>query len=479
MAVADLREFLDQAERHGRLRRMSGPVDRLREPGCLVKWMFQGLPMSERFGLRFDNVTGSPFPLVTGALGASVDTYALALGVAPENINEYWVKALLAPREPVTVPAAPCQEVVLTGPDVDLGLLPIPVWTPGRDAGPYLTTCVVNRDADTSVQNMGVYRTQVTGPRSVVVNLAPGRQGRACVETWWTRGLPAPIAWVIGAEPVVYLAAVANLPAGVDEVAVAGGLKGTAIERVKALTSDLLVPARAEIVIEGELWPGEEALEGPFGESAGYMSEVAARPEARITAITHRRDAIYYGLASQMPPSESTTLQSLSNAGLILKTLRHDHGESTVRDCWIDLMFGGGAAHIVVSMRPARPGHARALGCLVARTTPLKRVTVVDEDIDIRDRTDLDWVMSSHFDPARDTEILGGFPAAMDHAVTPDAVGRRLGSKLVIDATRSLETGPFSLPPADSMQRALAAWRAAKWPEFEPPLRLKRRLGLK
>jgi UbiD family decarboxylase len=476
MAIPTLRDFLDRAEQRGLLRRMARPVDRAWEPGCLVKWVFQGLPMERRFGLRFDRVAGSAFPLVTGALGASVESYALALGVAPADINEHWVRALQSPRDPVTVTSAPCQEVVRTGAEVDLGLLPIPFWTPGKDAAPYITSCVVNRHATTGVQNMGVYRTQVRDGRSVVVNLAPGRQGRAYAESWWALGKAAPIAWVIGPEPVVTLAAVANLPPDVDEVTVAGGLAGAPVEQVRAVTSDLWVPANAEIIIEGEVLPGEAAPEGPFGESAGYMSDVAPRPVARITAITHRRDALYYGLASQMPPSESTTLQSLSNAGLILKALRVDHGEATVRDCWIDLMFGGGAAHLVVAMRPLRPGHAKEVGRLLARTTSLKRITVVDEDIDIRDRTDLDWVMSSHVDPVRDVEIIGGFPAAMDHAVTPDAVGRKVGSKLVIDATRSLETGPFSLPAAGLMERARGTWKAAGWPDFEPPQRLRNRL---
>ncbi|MBN8280607.1 MAG: UbiD family decarboxylase, partial [Gammaproteobacteria bacterium] len=456
MTAGSFREFLAAAEQAGRLKRVAGPVDPLWEPGSLVKWVFQGLPPAQRFGLRFDRVGDSPFPLVTGALGASVDSYAQALGVAPAGINDRWEQALLQPVPPVVVRDAPCQAVVLTGGDVDLGRLPIPVWTPGRDPAPYLTTCVVNRHAGTGVQNMGVYRTRVRGADSVIVNLAPGRQGHACAQTDLLEGRPSPIAWVIGAEPAVYLAAVANLPMGVDELTVAGALMGAPIELVKARTSDLLVPANAEFVIEGEVLPGVMEPEGPFGESAGYMSDVEARPVARITAITHRRDAIFCGLASQIPPSESTTLQSLSNAALIRKLLRHDHGEPTVRDAWIDGMFGGGASHIVISMTPRHPGHAREVGRLVARTTSLKRVTVVDEDIDVHDREDLDWVMSSHVDPQRDVEILTGFPAAMDHSVTPDAAGRKLGSKLVVDATRSLDTGTVSLPPAGLMDRALA-----------------------
>lgn len=477
MTTTTLRSYLEVAEQHGRLRRITATVDPTWEPGCLVKWVFQGLPMHERFGLRFDQVAGSPFPLVTGALGASTDSYAQAMGVTPGQINARWEEALQAPLPPVTVDNAPCQEVVLTGDAVDLGLLPIPVWTPTADPAPYITTCVVNRHAGTGVQNMGVYRTQVRDSQSVVVNLAPGRQGRACAQTYLDEGKPAPIAWVIGPSPAVYLAAVTNLPMGTDEITVAGALQGAPVELVRAKTSDLLVPACAEIIIEGEVLPATEAAEGPFGESAGYMSDVENKPIARITAITHRRDAIYYGLASQMPPSESTTLQSLSNAGMILHKLRHEQGERTVNDVWIDLMFGGGAAHGIISMRPTHRGHAGDVGRYVAQHTSLKRVTVVDDDLDIRNRTDLDWAMSSHFDPVRDTEILTGFPASMDHSVIPDADGRKLGSKLVIDATRKTPMEAFSLPPTRLMEKAMATWQTAGLPEITPSERLRRRLA--
>jgi 4-hydroxy-3-polyprenylbenzoate decarboxylase len=477
--VSGFRGFLAAAEAAGLLRRVGGRVDPGFEPGCFVKWMYQGLPEARRFGFLFTDVAGAAMPLATAVLGASPASYALALGVGPAATNDRWEQALLAPRPVRPVGTAPCQEVVHSGAAADLSRLPIPVWTPGRDAGPYITTVTVNRGTGhgREYQNQGVYRTQVRDPRHVIVNLAPGRQGHGLASSWLDQGRPAPIAWVIGAEPAVYLAAVANLPPGVDELTVAGGLLGHPVDVVKAVTSDLLVPANAEIIIEGEVLPGQLAMEGPFGESAGYMSEPGLRPVARITAITHRRDPVYYGLASQMPPSESTTLQSLSNAALIRKLLRHDWGEPGVRDCWIDTMFGGGAAHLVVSLQTTGPGHARHVGRLLAERTPLKRITLVDADIDVGDRTDLDWVMSSHFDPARDTEIIGGFPAPMDHAVTPDADGRKLGSKLVIDATRSLATGPVSLPPAALMERARAAWDTAGLPDPGAAERLWRRLG--
>ncbi|MDJ0926489.1 MAG: UbiD family decarboxylase [Gammaproteobacteria bacterium] len=472
----DFREFLTAAEQRGLLRRIRRTVDRSWEPACLAKLMFHGLPMEQRFGFHFDKVDGSEFPLVTAAIGASISNYALALGVEPERINDRWNDALNRLVPPTIVATAPCQEVVRLGRDARLGALPIPVWTPRKDAGPYITTVTVNRSAETGIQNMGVYRTQVRDDHSVIVNLSPGRQGHEFAQTYLKQGEPAPIAWVVAADPAVYLAAVANLPIGFDEIMVAGGLRHDPVELVRAQTSNLFVPANAEIVIEGEVLPGRMATEGPFGESAGYMSGTARRPVARITAITHRRNALYYGLSSQMPPSESTVMQSLSNAGLYLHMLRKDYGETSVRDAYIDLMFGGGASHITISMTPEDPEHAKRVGRIVADNTLIKRITIVDADIDIRDRIDMDWVMSAHFDPARDTEIVGGFPMPADHAVSPDEQGRKMGGKIIIDATRSVDTGANSLPPRELMLKAREIWRDEGLPEIEIAGRLRKRL---
>ncbi len=477
MAVYDFREFLAIAEQQGKLRRVSKTVDRMWEPACLAKWVFQALPDDDRFGLMFDNVEGSRFPLVTGALGASVHTYAMALGINPEDLNEVWLKALTQPQQPRIVENALCQEVVHLGKDVRLSDLPIPVWTPGKDAGPYITTITVNRRADTGEQNMGVYRTMVRDDTSVIVNLMPGRQGHAYAQTYLNQNKPAPIAWVVATDPVVHLASVANLPIGIDEISVAGGLKGEPVDVVRAKTSDLLVPANAEFIIEGEVLPGETAVEGPFGESAGYMSGTGQRSVARITAITHRKDPIYYGYTSQIPPSESTVIQSLSNAPLVLKTLRHDLGEKTVRDVYIDLTFGGGGAHGIISMKPMAPGHAKKIGHIVASTTTLKRITIVDEDVDIRDPTDMNWAMNSHYDPVRDTVVISDVFRPLDHSLKPDFNMNKMGGQLIIDATRTVDPGELSLPSRELMEKALDVWHESQLPDFQIPKRLKNRLN--
>jgi UbiD family decarboxylase len=478
MALQDIREYLAVLEQRGLVRRVSEEVDPSWEIGCMVKWGFQGLAEDDRFGFLFDNVKGHSIPVAAGALGASEGSYAIGLGVEPHEINAKWEEALCHPIAPVMVDTAPCQEVVVEGGDIDLGSIPVPVWTPGKDAGPYVTGIVVTSDAVSGIQNYGVYRTQVLGPDRMVSNLGPGRQGTKCVQSWHNRGEPAPIAFVIGAEPAMYYAAVTSLPFAVDEATLAGGLKQEALEQVRGHSVELAIPARSEIVIEGLVHPGELADEGPFGEFAGYMGPVDKRPVVRVTAITHRTDPVFYGIGSQMPPSESTTMQSISNAGQLLKILRHDLGESGIEDVWIDKTFGGLLAHAVVAVHPGPPGNGKRIGRLVASVSPCKRVTVVDHDVDIRDQEHLNWAMNSHFDPAHDTVIIDDVfvPLYMDPSVRVRDEKSEPGSKIVIDATSTAGAGEFSIPSRDIMERALETWRKAGLPEFDEPKRLKLRL---
>lgn len=473
-----MRDYLEKLERAGKLKRVTKPVDPTWEPGAMAKWMFQALPEKDRFGLRFDRVTGSEIPLVLGALGSSTEAFAIGLGVAPDQINAHTRNALLHMIPPKTVASAAVHDVVITGAEVDLGKLPIPTYTPGKDCAPYITTTIVTRNRETGVQNLGVYRTQVLDGKRVIVNLTPGRQCYSNMRSYHDKGETMPIAWIIGAEPVVYMAATANLTYGIDELDFAGGLAGEPIELVRAKTCDLLVPANAEIVIEGEIRSGETSLEGPFGEFAGFMGPTEQRPIAHITAITTREKPLFYGLVSQMPPSESTMLQSLTNAGLLLKQLRDDHGEVAVDDVFIDLTFGGVLAHAIVAMRPAVPGHAKRIGRLIAAMSPIKRITLVDSDVDIRDSLHIEWAMNARFNPVRDTVIIDDvfFPLHMDPSIRPAGGAAPQGSKIVIDATQKIDPGTFSLPPREIMMKALDSWKASGLPEFEIPKRAKLRI---
>lgn len=481
MPYRDIREFLGVLETRGKLRRVQKGVDHTWELSCLARWMFQALPSEERFGLLFEKINGFNIPVMTGVIGASREVYAIALETEPDQINDKWVEALLHPIAPRVVEEAPDHEVVHLGDDIDLNFMPIPVWTPGKDVGPYLTCTVISKDHNTGIQNTAVYRSMVQDKGHLAVNLAKGRHGTLCYESYTDKDKPAPFAWIIGAEPVVNLSAIANVPYGTDELSIAGGLKGEPVEVVKAKTVDLLVPANAEIIIEGEFRPGDYAEEGPFGEFAGYMGPVGQKPLATITAITHRKDPLYYGYISQMPPSESTTIQSLSNAGLIMKTLRHDLGHNTVRDVYIDLTYGGLMAHGIISLKPLYPTHAKQVGRLVADITQLKRVTVVDDDIDIRDPMHMDWAMNSRFNAERDTIVIKDIfaSAILDPTVRVRDGKPEMSSKLVIDATEEEgQTTLFSIPPKDIMMKALDVWKDIGLPEFEIPKRTKLILDL-
>ena len=478
MPYRDMRDYLATLEQHDLLKRVAREVDRGWEIACLAKWMYQALPVERRFGFLFQNVKGSSIPVVTGALGASPRSVALALQCDIEQINDKVVSALRDPRKPRTVTAGLCQENELIGKAASLANLPIVTWTPGKDKAPYITTIVITRYHDTGAQNMGVYRTMLRDEHSVVVNLTPGRQGTRNARTWTDRGKKAPIAWVIATEPAVHLATVANLPYGKDEMDFAGGLKGEPVELVRARTIDLGVPANSEIVIEGEVTPGEMEDEGPFGEFAGVMGPVEKRPVARITAITHRRDPLYYGYTSQMPPSESTTIQSLMNAGVILQMMRDHVGDEAVKDVWIDQTFGGVLAHAIVAITPQVPGHGKRVGRTIADITPVKRITVVDADVDIRDPSHVDWALNARFSPQRDTVIIDDVyvPLQIDPSVRDARGNVTQGSKIILDATQKIDSGPFSLPPKDLMMKAFDVWKECGLPEFDTPKRLKLRL---
>ena len=463
----DMRAFIADLDKAGMLRRVTQPVDPTWEPGSLVKWMFQGMPEDERFALLFENVGGSKIPLLMGAIGASPATYAAALGIVPEAINATLVAAMKRPIPPRVVEAAACQDVVKIGDAASLAELPIPTWTPGKDPAPYLTTMVVTMNAETGEHNTGVYRTMVAGERRALANLSPNRQGTRNVATFHDAGNTAPIAWVIGAPPALYIAAVANLPYGQDEMELAGALLGEPVAMVRCKTQDLLVPADAEIIIEGEIAVGETDTEGPFGEFAGYMNHPSKRPIVRITAITHRRDPIYYGLASQMPPSESTIMQSLTNGAVLLKQLRDDFGDPSVLDVFIDPTYGGVLAHGIIAIKPHYPGHGMRVGRLAADLTGLKRVTVVDADIDIRDPVHVDWAMNARYNPESDTAIINNVFYFMDPALPRiESRTRAMGSKLIIDATAKHDPGTFSLPPKETMMSALEVWKKAGLPDF-------------
>jgi UbiD family decarboxylase len=174
-----------------------------------------------------------------------------------------------------------------------------------------------------------------------------------------------------------------------------------------------------------------------------------------------------------MPPSESTTFQSLTGAGVLMKMLRYDLGEIAVTDAAIDLTFGSQLGHAIIAMKPAYPGHAKKVGRLVAAMTLIKRVTIVDDDVDIRDHDHVDWAMNARYNPVRDTVLIDDvlYPGGLDSSVRTATEEVSLGSKIICDATLKVDPGTFSLPPKEVMMKGLDLWKRVGLPEFEIPKR--------
>ncbi|HVA07306.1 MAG TPA: UbiD family decarboxylase, partial [Acidimicrobiales bacterium] len=345
-AYRDLHEHLSCLDEAGLLVRVTRPIDKDSELHPLVRWQFRGgIPEARRRAFLFENVVdakGQQFdiPVVVGALAANREIYRLGLGAdSLDDLPEFWDRALRRPVPPEVVDVAACHEVVVIGAELrerrrGLDGLPVPISTPGWDNGPYLTTShFITRDPDDGVANMGNYRGQIKSP--VRLGMNPSLQLQPGIYAHWLkareRGEPLECAVVVGAPPVVSFAAVQKMPPGSDELAVAGGLVGGPIGVVAAKTVDIMVPAEAEIVIEGLISTELLEPEGPFGESHGHVNLQEFNAFMDVTAITRRRDAVLTSIISQVTPSESSLIKRVAYEPLFLRHLRDQLGIKGVK----------------------------------------------------------------------------------------------------------------------------------------------------
>jgi UbiD family decarboxylase len=476
MPYRDLREYISTLEKRGMLKHVSKEVDKDWEITCIARWMFQSLPEEERYGIFFDNVKGYNVPVVTGIAAASRQMYALALEVTPEKIYERWCEALSHPLKAKIVPSGPVKEVIKKGDEVDLDELPNPVWTPDKDDGAYLSaTCVITKDPQTHIQNMGAYRSRVHSKNRLGIAIRPHQHiGIHYYNNYEPANEPMPIAIAMGVDPTLLLTSVAKMGYGLDEIEVAGGLRGAPIEVVKAEMSDLYVPATAEYVIEGFVPPKVRETEGRFGEYTGFIGRQGVNPVIEVTCITHRKQPIYQGMISQMPPCEGGIAAVEAANAILYKRLVYDISEPGIKDvCFTE---SGAVAHALVSMTPLYLGHSMKVGVLTSHlldANAAKIVTVVDDDIDIRDPYSVDWALSFRVNPARDVVIIDRCLAPqLDPSAGPrwgeaSENERRLGSKMIIDATMKKDYPSISLPPKKYMERVLKDWDKTGLPEIK------------
>jgi len=348
------------------------------------------------------------------------------------------LKTVMA-MKPKTVSSAPCQEVVLTGGDIDLGKLPIQGCWPGEPAPLITWPLVVTQGPGTDkrdVFNLGIYRMQVTGRDTTIMRWLKHRGGAGHFDRWKeAKREPLPAAAVIGADPGTILAAVTPVPDTLSEYQFAGLLRGSKVELVDCKTVPLKVPAEAEIVLEGHVMLDEYAEEGPYGDHTGYYNSVEKFPVFKISAITMRREPIYLSTYTGRPPDEPSILGEALNE-VFIPLLQQQFPE--IVDFWLP-PEGCSYRIAVVSMKKAYPGHAKRImmgvWSFLRQFVYTKFVIVVDAEINARDWKDVMWAVSTRMDPARDITVIENTPIDYLDFASPEP---GLGGKLGLDATTKL-----------------------------------------
>jgi len=458
-----LRDLLIHLEANGKLHHVTHEVNKDWEIAAITRHAMRQ-PEAERYAIQFDNIKGFSTPVVTGSLGASREIYAMALGVATKDgrvdkdaIHARWVEALNNPVAPTLVATGPCKENIATGDEIDVTAFPVPTWTATKDIGPYLSAgAVIQKDPDTGIQNCGVYRAMIQAPDRVGMLVQAAKHAGIIFDKYDSLGQTMEVAIAIGTPPAVGMTSVGRIPYGVDELTVAGALAGAPIEVVKGETVDLLVPAHAEMIIEGVVKPGMRADEGPFGEFFGYMGPRATAPVIKITAISYRHGTIHQGFQEQMPPSEGSCIKDIAMESVLLAALR-GNGIAGVLDVHVHPMSC--QSHIAVKIRPQFPAHARAVmnGCWATYPNRCKRVIVVEEDCDIYDDNDIEWHVATRVQPQRDVVLWKDATGIMLDPSMPRAEAV-WGSKMGVDATKSVEYPEQSLPPLEHLDEVKEHW---------------------
>ncbi|MDX2426738.1 MAG: 4-hydroxy-3-polyprenylbenzoate decarboxylase [Cycloclasticus sp.] len=453
MNYKDLRDFISKLEELGELKRISEEVD----PHLEMTEICERVLRRQGPALLFENPKGYSVPVLANLFGTpkrvalgmgqdSVDALsevgevlaALKEPEPPEGMKDAWEKLPvykqvlnMAPR---LVKKPNCQQVVIAADDVDLAAFPIQTCWPD-DAGPLITwPLVITKGPTAKRQNLGIYRQQVVARNKVIMRWLAHRGGALDFKAWQEThpGEPFPVAVALGADPATILAAVTPVPDPLSEFAFAGLLRGSKTEVATCLTHDLQVPASAEIVLEGYIYPDEVAAEGPFGDHTGYYNEVEQFPVFTIERITHRKDPIYHSTYTGKPTDEPAVLGVSLNEAFI-PILKKQFPE--IVDFYLP-PEGCSYRLAIVSIKKQYPGHAKrimfGIWSYLRQFMYTKFVIVTDDDVDVRDWQSVIWAITTRMDPARDTTMIENTPIDYLDFASPVS---GLGSKMGLDAT--------------------------------------------
>ena len=453
MKYKDLRDFISNLEQMGELKRISLEVDPVLEMTEICDRVLRsGGP-----ALLFENPKGSDIPVLANLFGTP-KRVALGMGEEsvealrdvgrllaflkepepPKSMKDAWQKMPIFKQvlnmTPKVVKSAACQEQIIERDDIDLSNYPIQLCWP-EDAAPLITWgLVVTRGPHKSRQNMGIYRQQVVGKNRVIMRWLSHRGGALDFKEWQEQkpGEPFPVSVVLGCDPATILAAVTPIPDSLSEYAFAGLLRGSKTELVNCISNNLQVPASAEIILEGFLYPEDVADEGPYGDHTGYYNEVDSFPVLTIERITQRKKPIYHSTYTGRPPDEPAILGVALNE-VFVPILQKQFPEIT--DFYLP-PEGCSYRMAVISMKKQYAGHAKrvmfGVWSFLRQFMYTKFIIVTDDDVDIRDWKEVIWAITTRVDPARDTLIVENTPIDYLDFASPVS---GLGGKMGLDAT--------------------------------------------
>ena len=478
----DLHEHLAELDKQGLLVTIDRPINKDTELHPLVRWQFRGgIAEPDRKAFLFTNVVNGKgkkydIPVVVGALAATRKIYSVGMGCKIEDIGKTWSHAIANPIQPTVLKDAPCQEIVVQGqellkPGKGVDSLPIPISTPGWDNAPYTTLSqYITKDPETGIQNMGIYRGQVKSPTRLGMN--PSLENQPGIYTHWekakAKGQKLPAAIILGCPPCVAFTSAQKLSEDTDELHVAGGLAGAPIHVVQCKTVDLLVPAEAEIVIEGYINTEWLEPEAPFGESHGHVNLQEFNAYMEVTAITRRKNAILTSIISQVTPSESSLIKRVALEPVFLNHLRKAMGIKGVKKVVMHepLTNLRKVISIVVDRKMPQTEVWRALyGAASLLRSGGKMVIAVNEDIDPDNADALLWAMSYRANFALDLQVLQNRDPG--HGPRSPRNGG-MDSSLLIDATLKDDFPPIALPKKEFMENAKAIWEELGLPKLKP-----------
>ncbi len=453
MKYNNLRDFIAQLEEMGELKRISLPIDPYLEMTEICdRTLRAGGP-----ALLFENPTGYDMPVLANlfgtpkrvALGMGADSVEALRDIGevlamlkqpepPKGMKDAWEKLPIFKQvlnmSPKVLKKAICQQEQFVGDEIDLSRYPIQTCWPG-DAGPLITwPLVVTRGPNKDRQNLGIYRMQVIGKNRVIMRWLSHRGGALdfCEFQQQNPGKPYPVAVALGADPATILGAVTPVPDSLSEYAFAGLLRGGKTEVVSCIESDLQVPASAEIILEGYIYPDDMANEGPFGDHTGYYNEVDTFPVFTIERITQREHAIYHSTYTGRPPDEPAILGVALNE-VFVPILQKQFPE--IVDFYLP-PEGCSYRMAVVTMKKQYPGHAKrvmmGVWSFLRQFMYTKFVIVTDDDIDARNWEDVIWAITTRTDPSRDITLIDNTPIDYLDFASPVS---GLGSKMGLDAT--------------------------------------------